>query len=168
MDTLAPKYYQIIGYVSFVGATICFSLGLYFPIMTTKVLYGLQSNASYLSSTITYFYRQGDYFLATLLLIFSLILPVLKFLLLGLALLKWQNPVHQKIMDWLHHINKWAMLDVFVVALVIVNIKTGNGLLRTQLEIGTTFFALAIILLMICTHAVSRLSLTFLDNRNEL
>jgi paraquat-inducible protein A len=124
--------------------------------MKTKILFGFQQDSSYLVGTISYFFREQEYFLGVLLLLFSFILPILKFILIGLSLMNWTTEIQQRLIHWLNSVNKWAMLDVFVVALVIVNIKTGNGLIKTQLEVGTTFFGIAIVCLMLCTQILAK------------
>lgn len=151
-------YYRIGSIVCYLGAIVFFVLGLCYPIMQTKILFGFQQDTSYLIGTIGYFFRQNEYFLGILLLIFSFVLPILKFILIGLSLMNWTTERQQQLIHGLNSVNKWAMLDVFVVALVIVNIKTGNGLIKTQLEIGTTFFAVAIVLLMVCTQILAKQS----------
>ncbi len=45
-------------------------------------------------------------------------------------------------------INKWSMLDVFVVAVLILNMKFDSNIIVSKLEIGTTLFAVSVILLM--------------------
>jgi uncharacterized paraquat-inducible protein A len=45
-------------------------------------------------------------------------------------------------------INKWAMLDVFVVAVLILNMKFDSIIIVSKLQAGTTLFAISIILLM--------------------
>jgi paraquat-inducible protein A len=149
-------FYKISSIVLYMGAVIFFGLGLYYPIMKTKILFGFQQDSSYLVGTISYFFREQEYFLGVLLLLFSFILPILKFILIGLSLMNWTTEIQQRLIHWLNSVNKWAMLDVFVVALVIVNIKTGNGLIKTQLEVGTTFFGIAIVCLMLCTQILAK------------
>lgn len=151
-------YYRIGSIVFYLGAIIFFILGLCYPIMRTKILFGFQQETSYLISTISYFFKQEECFIGGLLVVFSLMLPVIKLMLLGLSLMNWTTEKQQQIIHGLNSVNKWAMLDVFVVALVIVNIKTGNGLIKTQLEIGTTFFAIAIVFLMVCTQILAKQS----------
>ena len=148
-------FFQITVYVLYIAAVMFFILGLYYPIMETKMFLGLKEDWSYLTGTISYFYEEKEYFIGTLILVFSLILPVIKFVVVSIRLLPVQIPYQESIVYYLDSINKWAMLDVFVVALVIVNMKMDSVLIKTQLEIGTTFFALSIVLLMLCTHILS-------------
>jgi paraquat-inducible protein A len=143
-------------YIPYISALCCFLLGLYYPIMGTKIFLGLKEDSSYLTSTISYFFTEGEYFIGILLFIFSLVFPILKFIVVGIRLLNISYPYKKGISNFLDSINKWAMLDVFVVALVIVNMKMDSIFIKTKLEIGTTFFALSIVLLMICTHLLSK------------
>lgn len=150
------KFQKTSIYLLYISSVIFFILGLYYPIMGTKIFLGLKKDSSYLIGTIDYFYTEKEYFIGTILLLFSLLLPALKFIVVGLRLLPISSVHLKKVSFFLDTINKWAMLDVFVVALVIVNMKMDTILIKTKLEIGTTFFALSIVLLMICTHFLSQ------------
>ena len=148
-------FLKIAVYLLYTSAVIFFILGLYYPIMGTKVFLGLKEDWSYLTGTISYFYQEKEYFIGTIILVFSLILPIIKFVFVGVRLLPMKFPFQVSINACLDSINKWAMLDVFVVSLVIVNMKMDTVFIKTQLEKGTTFFALSIVLLMLCTHILS-------------
>ncbi|MCP4439806.1 MAG: paraquat-inducible protein A [Aureispira sp.] len=135
----------------YVVSLVFFVLGLMYPIMGSEILLGLKEEMAYLFGSVTHFYREGDYFIGTLILLFSIVFPILKYLLVGLRIAQVQIVQHKRLTTILDIISKWAMLDVFVVALVIVNMKFDSLLIKTYLEIGTTFFALSILLLMCCT-----------------
>ncbi len=45
-------------------------------------------------------------------------------------------------------INKWSMLDVFVVAVLMLNMKFDSAIIVSKLESGTTLFAISVVLLM--------------------
>jgi uncharacterized paraquat-inducible protein A len=53
-------------------------------------------------------------------------------------------------------INKWSMLDVFVVALVILNMKFDSLIIVSKLESGTTLFAISVILMMVSSFIVRK------------
>ena len=57
-------------------------------------------------------------------------------------------PRHAAFATALEIINKWSMLDVFVVAVLILNMKFDSSIIVSKLESGTTLFALSVVLLM--------------------
>ena len=57
-------------------------------------------------------------------------------------------PQHTAIATALEIINKWSMLDVFVVAVLILNMKFDSNIIVSRLESGTTLFAISVVLLM--------------------
>ena len=136
----------------FLLSIIFFGLGLYFPIMKTEILLGLKNDFSYLTSAITHFFKEGDYFIASLIGLFCFIFPICKYIFVGLHLCEFNMGNFIFFQKLLEVISKWAMLDVFVVALIIVNMKFDSLLIKTQLAVGTTYFSVSILLLSICSH----------------
>lgn len=133
-----------------------FVLGLTHPILESGLglLNGrltINHEYIYLYGAFRYFFNQGDVFIGILLLVFTIILPVLKYIFLFLTLLNIRLGKQKAILATLDIINKWSMLDVFVVALVILNMKFGSVVIISNLKMGTTYFAVSVVLLMICS-----------------
>jgi len=57
----------------------------------------------------------------------------------------------------MHQYGKWSMLDVFVVAVLLATVKLG-AVANVQLHYGLYLFAAAVILTMIVTARVVKLS----------
>jgi paraquat-inducible protein A len=148
---------RLIAAIFLLTSFIFFVLGLMYPIMTTEVLMGLKTQEVFLPSSVTYFFDAGDYFIGTLILLFSMVFPGLKYLLLLLKIVKIWQPKSNIIKAIFDLFNKWAMLDVFVVALVIINMKFDSILVATKLSSGTTYFAISVLLLVFCTLILSYL-----------
>ena len=110
----------------------------------------------YLTDSIEYFFNNGDLFIGCLLLFFTLIFPILKYIFLGTQLFQIKIPMKKGVIIALEIINKWAMLDVFIVALIILNMKFDSLFINTELKVGTTFFAISIVLMMICSFILRR------------
>ena len=64
---------------------------------------------------------------------------------------------HRSISTALEIINKWSMLDVFIVAVLILNMKFDSDIIISRLESGTTLFAISIVLMMISSFMASRI-----------
>jgi len=84
-----------------------------------------------------------------LLLFFTIIFPVLKYIFLLFTLPGLRLPRHHYIGVILEIINKRPMLDVFVVTALILNMKFDSTIIISKLETGTTLFAFSVILLMV-------------------
>ena len=148
---MIDKKTKIIAVIIFLASISLFVLGLSHPIMGAEVFLGLKSTEIYLKDSFEYFYKREEYFLGTILLVFTLILPILKYLFLSLIIFNIKLPQTR----WVHYvleiINKWAMLDVFIVALLIMTFKFESTIIDNYVMVGTSYFAASIILLMTCS-----------------
>ena len=133
-----------------------FILGLIHPIMGTKLFLRIAREDVYLLGSVQTFFDQGEWFLGSIILVFTFILPIGKYIFLGLRLLGVVLPQQKAVSYGMEIINKWAMLDVFVVAVFILNLKFDSLIIVTSLKAGTTYFALSILLLMTCSFILSK------------
>jgi uncharacterized paraquat-inducible protein A len=128
-----------------------FVMGLIFPILHTKkhiIGITLNSDNVWLWTSIEYFFDAGEYFLGAIILTFTIIFPIIKYLDLSNRYLK-IIPVKEKLSRILALTDKWSMLDVFIIALLIMNYKMDSSIITMNIQIGTTFFAISIILRML-------------------
>lgn len=133
-----------------IGSIIFFILALFYPILYSEVLMGLNIEQIFFFDSISFFFEAGDYFIGGIILCFSFIFPIIKYIIIGgkiFNLFAYKNKLVIFLLDLL---SKWAMLDVFVIALLIVNMKFTSSLITTRLNIGTNYFAISIILMLIC------------------
>ena len=138
-------------------ATVLLAMGLVMPVMTIKTLVFMRHSFSVLSG-IYDLLLSGKYFLFLIVAVFSLVLPIAKLVLLFglvLGLLK-HKPRTQQYLTWLHDHGRWAMLDVFVVALLVVSIKLGD-VANVVVHMGFYVFATAVLLIMWITHLTAKL-----------
>lgn len=137
-----------------------FGMGFMFPLLQSGFGIGpfvLKKDYIYLGTSFRYFFDKGEIFIGLLLLFFTIIFPSLKYLFLFATLLGRRFPRHHYIGSALEIINKWAMLDVFVVAVLILNMKFDSTFIVSKLGNGTTLFAIAVILLMIASLFAGKL-----------
>ena len=131
-----------------------FAMGMYFPIMSTKTR-ALGVTWSYESITVfdsvALFFKAKEYFLAGVILLFTFILPVIEYI--SLIFRMWKK----KTSKILQNLDKWNMLDVFLVALLVLNFKMNSNFIVMQIQIGTTFIAIAVILRILTIILVSNL-----------
>ena len=139
---MIKKIKKALGITTLVLSIAFFVLGVYLPLLSTKTrLLGI--NLSYeevtLFDSVSMFFKNQEYFLAGVILVFTFILPIFKYIELIIRVAK------NKTSKILQNLDKWNMLDVFLVALLILNFKMSSNIVVMELKIGTTFIALAVI-----------------------
>lgn len=142
-------------------ATACFIVGVFSPIMSIRQLYIFEDQFSVISALFL-LVGDGQVFLAVIIGLFSLAVPLLKLCVLAKALSSFKSDNNDKliILDWMHRFGRWSMLDVFVVAILIVGVKL-SAFASVELHTGLWAFSLALLLLLVLTSRVQRL----LENR---
>jgi len=135
---------------------IFFVLGLAYPILYTKKhLIGLtlSSQDVWLFTSIKFFFSEQEYLLGVILLLFTVIFPIFKYFELINRLLRIVH-VGPRISQILSYSDKWSMLDVFIIALLIMNYKMDSSIVSMEIRIGTTFFAISILLRMVVCNII--------------
>lgn len=90
---------------------------------------------------------RGDYVLAGLILLFSMVFPAVKLiatLLIGLSLDGMPTALRWRIVATFNRFGKYSMLDVFIIAVLIVVFKV-QGIVSASLEYGFYFFLAGIL-----------------------
>ena len=125
-------------------------IGLLAPILTVVIheevaLLGrvvLQYESKGIITTIHKLFVVGNYFIASLLLLFSVILPVLKILLSLVALAVPAPSTHRLSVTLIKGIGRWSMTDVFVVGVLLAFLTADTAQLTdATLGPGLYFFA---------------------------
>lgn len=125
-------------------------VGLLAPILTVVVseevaLLGrvvLQYESKGIITTIHKLFVLGNYFVAALLLLFSVVLPVLKILLSLVALHVRGSSTRRVSVALINGVGRWSMTDVFVVAVLLAFLTADTaGLTNATLGPGLYFFA---------------------------
>ena len=136
-----------------------FIMGFLFPLLQSGYGIGplvLKRDYVYLHTSFRFFFDKGEPFIGLILLFFTIIFPVLKYIFLFVNLFGRKLPNHRNMNTLLEIINKWAMLDVFVVAVLILNMKFDSTIIVSKLEHGTTLFAISIVLMMLCSFVTGK------------
>lgn len=149
---------RYIATVVLLGSVVLFVLGLIFPLLATKKeLFGIlldYQNIRLLDS-VRIFFSEGEAFLGMIILVFTVVFPILKYFDLTLRSIR-PSAISPKLSSALRFLDKWSMLDVFLVALLLLNAKMDSTIIVMDLKIGTTFLALSIILRMIASEMIVR------------
>src|SRR4051812_47196829 len=112
--------------ILFCVSVLFFFIGFQFPLLQSGISIGpftIKKDYVYLGSSFKYFFDKGELFIGFVLLFFTIIFPILKYIFIAMTLAGYQLPRHSMMASALEIINKWAMLDVFVVAVLILNMK---------------------------------------------
>jgi paraquat-inducible protein A len=126
--------------------------------MTLSKFVWIENRFSLFAGTLQLFVDR-QYFLFTILLTFSILLPVAKLILLFRFWYADSSSYAQlqHFMNWISHYGKWSMLDVFVVALLLVIVKLG-ALATVQVHYGIYMYAGAGLLIMLTTTIISSIA----------
>ena len=141
-------------------SAIFFVLGFMYPLLQSGFGIGpftIKKDYVYISTSFRYFFDYGEVFIGLLLLFFTILFPIIKYIFLFITLLGIKIPKHNFISTALDIINKWAMLDVFVVAVLILNMKFDSSIIISKLEVGTTLFAISVLLLMTSSYIAKKI-----------
>ena len=112
---------------------ILFSISIYLPIIKIKTVFIISKDISILQSVFILF-DAGLYFLSILILIFSTIFPILKYIYLFNFIFEINYFRKSKLMNI---ISNWSMTDVFVISLIISIYKVS---LLSDIEVYNMFY----------------------------
>jgi uncharacterized paraquat-inducible protein A len=115
-----------------------------------------QTNIYSLIGGIHDLYQLGYYFIASILLIFSVMFPIAKLILIlaaTSALIPFSPEARHRMHKFAVATGKYSLLDVLVAAVTIVVIRFG-ALAQVEARPGTVVFCIAIILSILAGHAV--------------
>jgi len=119
------------------------------PLMGTV---NLGSETRSIMGTIEYLYKTGNNLVASLILIFSVVVPVLKGVLLLVSLIPGRPRFKLLLLEIVRRIGKWSMADVFVVAVFLAFLATASmEVFKAKLEVGFYYFLTYCILSLAAT-----------------
>lgn len=129
-------------------ALVFLVIGVSAPLLTLEKMYFFENTVT-LISTVKGLFIQKEWFLFTVIAVFSLCIPVIKIagLVLILNLEYAKNSFWDKTLHVIEIVGKWSMLDVFVVALLLVSVKLGV-LAKVEVHYGLYAFATSVLITM--------------------
>jgi uncharacterized paraquat-inducible protein A len=105
--------------------------------------------------SITKLFENSEYAVGGAILLFSVIIPLTKILVVIFVLIFREFKFAHKVVNLFKHLGKWSMLDVFVVATLLVYLTSNNSdVSKAQIQIGLYYFLIYVILSMITTIKV--------------
>ena len=125
-----------------IASVVFYILGLIYPLMSTQyqvLNIPLKSQQVTLFDSVRMFWGDSEYLIASIILVFTFILPILKYIELALRLTTGRQFLR------LQSVDKWNMIDVFLVAMLLLNFKMNSRFIVMRLEMGTNFIAMAVL-----------------------
>lgn len=139
------------------GAFVLFITGVFFPFFHVTSFWMFHDAVSVFSGIVTLF-REDEYFLFVVLTLFTLVFPSIKLALLGVI---WAEREHdltrvRQLHRWVEKLGKWSMLDVFVVAILIVALKSA-AVAELHIGLGLYFFTFSVIITQFASALVAQI-----------
>ncbi len=133
-----------------VAAFVLFWPAVFLPILEIERL-GQRSVQSIVGGTIDLFHH-GSYFVGAIVLVFSVIFPLTKIvLLIELSWLEIMRKQHKAFtLRLMEHVGKWSMMDVMLLAFLVMLVKLGN-LVQFQFGPAVVAFVLCVAMSMIAS-----------------
>jgi len=148
------KAYPRSGWVNVALLTIAlalFAAGLFRPFTAVTKLWLFEDQVSVFTGLIT-LWRGGELFLFLILFVFTVIFPFVK---INAMLVLWLWPrlprEHAvRLFQFVSQLGKWSMLDVFIVAILVLTVKSG-GLASIKVQGGFFLFFISVMLTQFAT-----------------
>ncbi len=146
-------------------SVIALVIGLVTPILTVSAQQDIpvigetvfQFQSKGIVSTIVGLWHAGNWWLALLLFMFSVFIPITKTLLVAATMFARDHELSVKGLNWSRNIGKWSMTDVFVVAILVVFFANEQeGLTQAEVQVGLCFFAGYVVLSLLGTTIIGR------------
>ncbi|TVT59751.1 MAG: paraquat-inducible protein A [Sedimenticola thiotaurini] len=162
---LAQRKAGDLGYAMLTISVIALAVGLTTPILSVEAskelpVLGdtvLQFQSKGILTTITGLWEHGNQWLALLLLMFSVLLPLLKTTVAWLTLFSRTHHISLQGLHLSRHLGKWSMADVFVVAILVVFFSSNQGgLTQAEVQAGLWFFAIYVVLSLLGSQLIAK------------
>ena len=126
-------------------ASLTYLIGLYRPFYYSEKFF-IQTESVTLLESIQLMYETEEYYLAAIIFIFTVAFPVAKnVMLLWLSIIP-SGREFSKMIPVFKVFSRWSMLDVFIVAVLLVNLNLDSGLYKMQVMDGLIYFSVSVIL----------------------
>ena len=111
-----------------------------------------------IAGSIEKLYNNGDLVVASVILLFSVLIPTAKTLSILIVSIFKNSPMASKMVKFFKILGKWSMIDVFVVAIFLVYLTSrGSGVSKAEIEIGLYFFLIYVLLSIIASFSVDKM-----------
>ena len=120
------------------AALVCFFAGIFLPFTAVTKLWLFDNQISVVHG-LKVFWNAGELFLFLILLVFTICFPLVK---INALIALWLYPgltadQAKAFYKFVSHLGKWSMLDVFVVAILVLTLKSSS---LASIRVGSGFF----------------------------
>jgi len=138
-----------IAFILILASLACLYPGLFQPIMSISIIprlplvgeVTLYESTQSILKTIETLYTNNNQLVAILILLFSVIVPILKAIILLAVLFLKKLSSRKKLFNFVHAIGKWSMADVFVVGVFLAFLATkSNDGFHAEIHSGFYYF----------------------------
>ncbi len=154
---------------TFFGAAVA-GIMLFFGLMTPILMVTIHKEVAYLGDVVLSFesksvigsiaklFGNGDGIVASVILLFSVLIPFVKTVALMVVALFMQSRFAHGVVAFFKMIGKWSMVDVFVVATFLVYLTVDKGeVSRAEAEVGLYFFLAYVIISMLVSLSADKM-----------
>jgi paraquat-inducible protein A len=126
------------------------------PMMKTSSLFGAQSDT--IMSGVVYFWTSGSWYLALIIFVASVLVPMLKMIALAILLVsvqrrsRWQQEQRARLYRLVELVGRWSMVDIYVVAVIVALVQL-KALATIQPGPGAVAFGAVVVLTMFSAMA---------------
>jgi paraquat-inducible protein A len=134
-----------------IAAMVCYVPANLLPMMHTSSLFGSESDT--IMSGVVYFWTSGSWYLALVIFIASILVPMLKMIALVVLLVsvqlrsRWQQDQRARLYRLVEAVGRWSMLDIYVVALIVALVQL-QALATIEPGAGAIAFGAVVVLTM--------------------
>ena len=129
--------------------------GLFSPLFRTEKVFFWIDEVS-LWETVSLLFENNEYYLAIIIFLFTIIFPLLKLTFIAVFIMFPVKISLDKFRKALINVSKWSMLDVFIVALLLLNLNFETRFIEMEIREGAIYFSLSIFLSMILLGLLSK------------
>lgn len=148
------------------SALVVLYFGLFTPLLTVTihkefeyigdVVLSFESKS--LLGSVVKLWESGEIAVASVILLFSILIPLFKTLSLMFVAVVMQSTFAHGIVKFFKSIGKWSMLDVFVVAVLLVYLtSSGSGVSHAEIQVGLYFFLAYVIVSMLVSLSADKM-----------
>jgi hypothetical protein len=110
------------------------------------------------SGSILKLYRGGDWLVAGVIVLFSVLVPIAKVFSLLFVSVFMESKIAQRVVTFFKILGKWSMVDVFVVAIFLVYLTADKAQTsRAEIEMGLYFFMAYVIVSMLLSLSADKI-----------
>ena len=154
---------NVFALILILASLVCLYPGLFFNMLTIKVgkvvpfvgQLDLYEATQSIMQTIEYLFADQNYLVAWLILIFSVVVPIAKIILLLVVLFSANEKLSNALLKFVAVIGKWSMADVFVVSIFMAFLATSsNDAVSATLHSGYYYFTAYCVLSILGTQLI--------------